>query len=75
MNSRDGVSEQPNWYTGAGWTLDWAQDKDLEKNSRYARHLEFIRLASKRTKDPWTTAQYNFTVGIRGSAIEASWED
>jgi len=23
----------------------------------------------------WTTAQYNFTVGVRGSAIEAAWED
>jgi len=32
VNSRDGVSEQPDWYTGAGWTLDWAQNKDLEKN-------------------------------------------
>jgi len=31
MDSRDGASEQPDWYTGADWTLDWAQDKDLEK--------------------------------------------
>jgi len=23
----------------------------------------------------WTTAQYNFTVGVCGSAIEAAWED
>ena len=23
----------------------------------------------------WTTAQYNFTVGVRGSAIETAWED
>jgi len=23
----------------------------------------------------WTTAQYNFAVGVRGSAIEAAWED
>jgi len=23
----------------------------------------------------WTTAQYNFTVGVRGSAIEAAWQD
>ena len=75
MDSRDGASEQPDWYTGADWTLDWAQDKDLEKNTRYARYLEFIWWASKRTKNSWTTAQYNFTVGARGSAIEASWED
>ena len=23
----------------------------------------------------WTTSQYNFTVGVTGSAIEAAWED
>jgi len=23
----------------------------------------------------WTTAQYNFTVGVCGSAIEVAWED
>jgi len=22
MDSRDGVSEQPDWYTGADWSLD-----------------------------------------------------
>ena len=31
MDSRDGVSEQLDWYTGADWSLDWAQDKDLKK--------------------------------------------
>ena len=35
MDSRDGVSEQSDWYTGDDWSLDWAQDKDLEKNTRY----------------------------------------
>ena len=30
---------------------------------------------SKRQGTTWTTAQYNFTVGVRGSAIEAAWED
>jgi len=42
MDSRDGASKQPDWYTGADSSLDWAQDKDLEKNFRYARHLEYI---------------------------------
>jgi len=31
MDSRDGSSEQPNCYTGADWTLDWAQEKDLRR--------------------------------------------
>jgi len=75
MHSRDGASEQPDWYTGADWSLDWAQDKDLEKDTIYARHLEYIRWVSKRQGTTWTTAQYNFTVGVRGSAIEAAWED
>jgi len=39
MDSRDGSSEQPDCYTGANWTLDWAQEKDLAKNARYACHL------------------------------------
>jgi hypothetical protein len=30
MDSRDSAS-QPDWYTGANWSLDWAQDKDLER--------------------------------------------
>jgi len=75
MDSRDGASEQPDWYTGADWSLDWAQDKGLEKNTRYARHLEFIKWISIKRGNTWTTAQYNFTVGVRGSAIEAAWED
>jgi len=75
MDSRDGVSEQFYWYTGADWSLDWSQDKDLEKDTRYARHLEYIRWASKRQGMAWTTAQYNFTVGVQGSAIETAWED
>ena len=37
MDSRDGASEQPDWYTGADWSLDWAQDKDLEKDTRYTK--------------------------------------
>jgi len=28
MDSRDGASDQPDWYTRADWSLDWAQDKD-----------------------------------------------
>ena len=42
MGSRDGASKQPDWYTGADWSLDWAQEKDLAINTRYAHHLEFI---------------------------------
>jgi len=42
MDSRDGASKQPDWYTGADWSLDWAQDTDFEKHTRYARHLEYI---------------------------------
>jgi len=75
IDSTDGASEQHDWYTGADWSLDWAQDKDIEKNTRYARHLEFIFLLSRRNGDKWTTAQYNFTVDIRGSAIEEACED
>jgi len=75
MDSRDGASEQPNWYTGADWSLDWAQDKDLEKKTRYARHLEYIWRASRKKGATWTTAQNNFTVGVKGPAIEAAWED
>ena len=52
MDSRDCASEQPDWYTGAGWSLNWAQDKDLEKNTRYARHLEYIGWVSKKGSDP-----------------------
>jgi len=75
MDSRDVALEQPDSYTEADWFLDWAQDKDLEKNARYARHLEFIFWLSRRKGDKWTTAQYNFTVSIKGSAIEEAWED
>jgi len=75
MNSRDGASEQPDWYTGADWSLDWARDKDLKKNTRYAHQLKCVWWASQRKGATWTTAQYNFTVGVRGSAIEAAWED
>jgi len=42
MDLRDGALEQPDWYTGVDWSLDWAQDKHLEKNARYAHHLDFI---------------------------------
>ena len=75
MDSRDGASEQSDWYTGADWSLDWAQDKDLEKNTRHARHLKYIGWAARKKGATWTTAKYNFTVGFRGSAIEAAWED
>jgi len=37
---------------------DGAQDKDLEKNTRYARHLEYTRWASRKKGQTWTTAQY-----------------
>jgi len=57
MDSRDGASEQPDRYTGADCTLDWAQDKDLEKDTRYTRHLEYIRWVSKRQGMTWTTNQ------------------
>jgi len=30
MYSRNGASEQPDWHTGADWSLDWAQDKELK---------------------------------------------
>jgi len=75
MDSRDGVSEQPNLYTGAEWSLDLAQDKDFEKNTTYAHHLEFIFCLSWRKGEKWTTAQCNVTVSIRGSGIEEAWED
>ena len=47
------------------------QNQDLE----YARHLEYIGCTARRLGATWTTAQYNFTVGVRGSAIEAAWGD
>jgi len=28
---RDGALEQPDWYAGADWSLDWAHNKDLER--------------------------------------------
>jgi len=59
MDSRDGASEQPDWYTGADWSLDWVQDKDLEKDTRYARHLEYIRWVSKKQEMTWTTRRLN----------------
>jgi len=59
---------------GAHWSLHWAQDKDLEKNPRYACHLEYIWWASRKEGTTWTTAQYDFTAGVRGSAIEAAWD-
>jgi len=74
MHSRECASEQPDWYTGADWSLDWAQDKDLEKNTRYTRHLEYIWWASRKNGVTLTTAQYNFT-GVRCFTIEAAWED
>jgi len=48
MDSRDGISEQPAWHTVVDWALDWAEDKDLRKNTRYDSHLEFTWWASKR---------------------------
>jgi len=75
MDSRDGSSEQPDWYTGADCSLDWAQDKDLEKDTRYTHHLKYIRWASRKKGTTWTTTQYNFTVGVRGFAMKAAWED
>jgi len=75
MDSRDGASEQPDWYMGANWSLDWAQDKDLEEDTRYDRHFEYMRWASRRQGTTWTTAQYNFTVGVRGSSNETAWKD
>jgi len=74
-DSREGATEQPDWYTGTDWSLDWAQEKDLEKNTKYACHLEFIWWASQEKVGTWTTAQFNFTVGVRGSAIEVAWEN
>jgi len=74
MDSRDCASKQPDWYTGADSSLDWAQDKDLEKNTRYACHFEYIWWASRKKGATWTTSQYYFTVRVR-SAIEAAWED
>jgi len=50
-------------------------NEDLEKNTRYACHLEFVWWLSNRKGASWTTAQYNLTVGMRGSAIEKAWED
>ena len=31
IDSRDGASAQPDWYTGTDWSLDWAQDKISKK--------------------------------------------
>jgi len=43
MDLRDGASEQPD----CNWFLDWAQDN----NTRYARHLKYIRWASRKGSD------------------------
>jgi len=34
-----------------------------------------IRWALREKEMTWTTAQYNFTVGVRGFAILAAWKD
>jgi len=49
MDSSCETSEQLDSYTGVDWSLDWAQDKDLEKNTRcaqaaYAFPLEFVAI-------------------------------
>jgi len=72
MDSRDDASEQPDWYTGADWSLDWAQKKDIAKNTRYARHLEYIGWASRKKGATWTTAQYNFTVESKAPQLRLS---
>jgi len=45
------------------------------KISKKTPDTEYIRWVSKRQGTTWTTTQHNFTVGVRGSAIEAAWED
>jgi len=59
-----------------GWFLNWAQDIDLEKNIMYALHLEFFFSSWlwRRKGEMDYIAQYNFTVGIRGFAIEEASE-
>jgi len=63
------------WLVHGGWLVPrLGTGQKCLKDTRYARHLEYIRWASKRQGTTWTTAQFNFTVGVRGSAIQTFWE-
>ena len=72
------------WYYNTEWTQKKAQ-KSREYALWCATHLKEIYVsvqkfsmlpaALRRKGEKWTTAQYNFTDSIRGSAIEEAWED
>lgn len=48
---------------------DWAEKKDIAKDSRYENHRSFIEEYSSRKQGSlrWKCTQANFTVGVRGS--------
>jgi len=48
---------------------DWAEKKDIAKDSRYKNHRSFIEEYSSRKQGSlrWKCTQANFTVGVRGS--------
>ena len=48
---------------------DWAEKKDIAKDSRYENYRLFLEEYSSRKQGSlrWTCTQANFTVGVRGS--------
>ena len=48
---------------------DWAEKKDIAKDSRYENHRLFLEEYSSRKLGSlrWTCTQVNFTMGVRGS--------
>jgi len=46
---------------------DWAERKELEKNTRYGMYIYFINYLSALHGRPWNCTQSNFTAGARGS--------
>jgi len=54
---------------------DWAERKELEKNTRYRMHIYFINHLSALHGRPWNCIQANFTVGARGSLKQTQFQD
>jgi len=54
---------------------DWAERKELEKNTRYEIHIYFIKHLSALHGRPWNCTQATFTVEARGSLKQTQFQD
>jgi len=54
---------------------DWAERKELKKNTRYGMHIYFINHLSALHVCPWNCTQANFTVGARRSLKQTQFQD